>query len=156
MRLKDAAAGALIAILGIAVAAYSRTFPPMPGQSVGPALFPAALGCGLALLGGTLVFSRRAERAAPWVVFDEWTGTRSAVFRFALVVAALVFYAGAAERLGFFITGIIFLTVLLFAFGVPRRHIAPLAIGVPIAIHYAFYTLLRVPLPWGLLERFAW
>jgi hypothetical protein len=23
-------------------------------------------------------------------------------------------------------------------------------------IHYAFYTLLRVPLPWGVLEGIAW
>jgi putative tricarboxylic transport membrane protein len=27
---------------------------------------------------------------------------------------------------------------------------------VTLVIHYAFYSLLRVPLPWGVLERFAW
>jgi putative tricarboxylic transport membrane protein len=63
---------------------------------------------------------------------------------------------GGARSSGFFITAFIFLGTLCFAFGVPRKHIMPIAIGVPFVIHYAFYTLLRVPLPWGLLERLAW
>jgi putative tricarboxylic transport membrane protein len=39
---------------------------------------------------------------------------------------------------------------------VPRLRIVPLALIVTFAIHYAFYTLLRVPLPWGVLEGIAW
>lgn len=156
MRFTDAASGALVAILGIAVAAYSRTFPPMPGQRVGPSLFPAAIGFGLAALGIALIFSRGRDREAPWVAFDVWMGTRSAVLKFALVIAILAFYVAALERLGFFITAFMFLGVLCFAFGVPRKHIIPISLGVPFVIHYAFYSLLHVPLPWGLLERIAW
>jgi hypothetical protein len=29
-----------------------------------------------------------------------------------------------------------------------------MAVAAPVAIHFAFYSLLRVPLPWGVLERF--
>jgi hypothetical protein len=29
------------------------------------------------------------------------------------------------------------------------------AVVAPILIHLAFYKLLRIPLPWGVLERFA-
>jgi putative tricarboxylic transport membrane protein len=32
----------------------------------------------------------------------------------------------------------------------------PLAIVVTLLIHYVFYKLLRVPLPWGLLQKVAW
>lgn len=156
MKLNDAVSGVLIAMFGIAVAAYSRTFPPMPGQNVGPSLFPTLIGCGLTIFGAALAFSRGRERGAPSIAFDEWVGTRAAVLKFALVVAVLWFYAAAVDRLGFFITGFIFLGVLLFAFGVPRKHIVPLSVAVTFVIHYGFYSLLRVPLPWGLLESIAW
>jgi putative tricarboxylic transport membrane protein len=36
------------------------------------------------------------------------------------------------------------------------RWIVPLAVVVTLAIHYAFYKLLRVPLPWGWLEPLGW
>jgi putative tricarboxylic transport membrane protein len=34
--------------------------------------------------------------------------------------------------------------------------VVPLAVVVTLIIHYAFYKLLRVPLPWGLLQGVAW
>ena len=42
-------------------------------------------------------------------------------------------------------------------FGVrPRVRSLPLALVVTLVIHYAFYKLLRVPLPWGVLQGIAW
>jgi putative tricarboxylic transport membrane protein len=32
----------------------------------------------------------------------------------------------------------------------------PIALIMTLAIHYAFYKLLRVPLPWGVLMPIAW
>ncbi len=78
------------------------------------------------------------------------------VGNFAVVVGSLLFYALVVDRLGFFITSIVFLGVLFLAFGVSRRRIVPLALAVTLVIHYGFYTLLRVPLPWGVLEGIAW
>jgi putative tricarboxylic transport membrane protein len=37
-----------------------------------------------------------------------------------------------------------------------HRWLAPLALVIVLVIHYSFYTLLGVPLPWGLLEPLAW
>jgi putative tricarboxylic transport membrane protein len=156
MRLNDAATGGIVAVLGIAVVAYSWTFPPMPGQTIGPSLFPAVIGYGLLALGAALVLSRGRDRDAPWVALDDWMGTRSAVAKFSVVIAILIFYVAALDRLGFFLTSFVFVGVLCFAFGVPRKQIIPISLGVPVVIHYAFYSLLRVPLPWGLLERIAW
>jgi putative tricarboxylic transport membrane protein len=78
------------------------------------------------------------------------------VVNFALVFAVLLFYALVLHRLGFFITALLFLIVLFVAFGVNRTWILPVSIVVVLLIHYAFYTLLRVPLPWGVLEGLAW
>jgi len=95
-------------------------------------------------------------RGGSWVVLDDWMRRPRMGLNFVLVVADLVFYALAVDRLGFFITGFLFLCVLFLAFGVARKWIVPVAGAVTLLIHYGFYSLLRVPLPWGLLEGIAW
>ena len=62
----------------------------------------------------------------------------------------------ALTSVGFFITAFVFLGGLFLLFGVSRRWIVPLAVVVTFALHVAFYTVLRVPLPWGWLEGMAW
>jgi len=62
----------------------------------------------------------------------------------------------AADALGFVLTGTACLGALFLKFGVkPVRAIA-IAVVATLVIHTLFYKLLRVPLPWGVLERFAW
>ena len=48
------------------------------------------------------------------------------------------------------------LLALFIAYGVRPMTAIIVAIGVTFVIHYAFYKLLRVPLPWGVLTRFAY
>ena len=67
-----------------------------------------------------------------------------------------MFYVLLVDRLGFIPTGIIYLAVLFAAFGVRAVWILPVAIVLTLAIHTAFYKLLKVPLPWGLLQGFVW
>jgi putative tricarboxylic transport membrane protein len=78
------------------------------------------------------------------------------LLHFALVVGDVLFYALVVDRLGFLITAFVFLSVLFLAFEVERKWIAPIAVVVTLGIHYGFYTLLRVPLPWGVLGGIAW
>lgn len=156
MRFSDRAAGLVAVILGVAVAAYARTFPPAPGQIVGPSLFPFAIGAGLAVLGALLMLGGGAARRGPWIELEPWVRRPRMAAHFVLVVADLLFYALAVDRLGFLITAFVFLAVLFLAFGVRRRWIVPAAAVASLLIHFGFYTLLRVPLPWGVLGRFAW
>jgi putative tricarboxylic transport membrane protein len=153
MKIGDAVSGLLAALLGAAVVIEARTFPPMPGQPVGPSLFPLLIGAWLIVSGAALIFATlrtrvgRAEVPLP---------ARHATLNLALVLAGLLFYALAVNRLGFLVTGTVFLSLLFLVFGIRRARILPLAIVVTLAVHYAFYTLLRVPLPWGVLEGIAW
>lgn len=156
MKLHDTLCGLLILLFGIAVVAYAQTFPPMPGQNIGPSLFPTLIGSGFVLFALGLMMSGARERGAPWVELDDWLRRPRMGLNFVLVIADLVFYALAVDRLGFFITGFLFLCVLFVAFGVARKWIVPVAVAVTLFIHYGFYSLLRVPLPWGLLEGIAW
>lgn len=155
MKLNHTLTGLLVLVVGLAVIFQASTFPSAAGQTIGPGFFPAIAGAGFVVCGLALMISGRRSGAA-WLEPGEWTRRPRLVFNFLLVFADLVFYAFAVSRLGFFITAVIFLGVLMWAFAVPRLRIVPLALVVTLVIHYAFYTLLRVPLPWGVLEGIAW
>ena len=155
MKLNPTLSGLLVLIVGLAVVVHARSFSSATGQSIGPAFFPSLVGAGLILCGLALIVSGRGRRE-PWIEAGEWVRRPRMVFNLLLVFADLVFYAVAVTSLGFFITAVVFLSVLMIAFKVPPTRIVPLALAVTLIIHYAFYTLLRVPLPWGVLEGVAW
>jgi len=155
MRLHDTFTGLLLALLGVGVAGQASTFPPAPGHGPGAGAFPLVLGLGLAGCGVVLAIAGRREAGA-WLAFDEGTRRFASVRNAALVPLALLAYALVVETAGFFLTSFVLLGGLFLTFGVRRRWIAPLAAGVTLALHGAFYSVLRVPLPWGWLEGIAW
>ena len=148
-------AGILVALLGMAASAMAWNFPAMPGQRIGPTLFPLLIGLGLVGTGARLLLSRPIGQAAHVEWHDDLKRPRMLV-NLAAVVFGLVLYAVVVGALGFFVTSTLFLALLFTAFGVPVRWMAVLAVIVPIVLHYMFYTGLRVPLPWGVLEGMAW
>jgi putative tricarboxylic transport membrane protein len=156
MRLSDTFAGLLIMLLGIAIVVHAMTFPPVPGQAIGPSAFPTMIGISLTVLGAILGYTGPRTRRASWVELEEWIRRPRMVLNFGLVIASLLFYSFAVDRLGFFITAFVFLSALFVAFGVRRIWIAPVALAATVVIHFGFYTVLRVPLPWGVLEAIAW
>ena len=74
---------------------------------------------------------------------------------FLAVIGAVAFYILLADRVGFLIVGPAILFVLFLLFGVRPPRAAVVAIVATLVIWYAFYKLLRVPLPWGVLTRYA-
>ncbi|MCC6869446.1 MAG: tripartite tricarboxylate transporter TctB family protein [Burkholderiales bacterium] len=160
MKLNDAVWGALLLLFGIVVLVHVQSFPQMPGQHVGPALFPGIVAAGLAACGALLVLkglaTRRAAGGAEWASFAPWTRDGHYVLALLLTIGVNVFYIYFADRLGFIVTGVVYLAVLFWVFGVDRRWLLPIAIVVTLVIHYAFYKLLKVPLPWGILQGFTY
>lgn len=161
MKLNDAVWGVLLMLFGAAILLHVRHFPLIAGQNVGPALFPGLIAAGLAVCGALLVATGVAVRRsggerARWFELDRWTGSRRHVLAFALVVGVNVFYIALVDQLGFIVTGTLYLVALFAVFGVRARSILPLALVLTLVIHIAFYKLLRVPLPWGLLQGIAW
>ena len=162
MKLNDAVWGALLLLFGAIVLVHVQSFPKIPGQQVGPALFPGILAAGLAICGALLVLKGLAVRRqagsedAAWIAFAPWVRQGRYATAFLLTIGVNVFYILAVGRLGFILVGTIYLAVLFWIFGVQRKWIVPVAIVVTLGIHYAFYKLLKVPLPWGLLQGVAW
>ena len=156
MKFNDAVFGAILVVLGLAVVVHVQAFPRIPGQQVGPALFPGLVAAGLAACGIILiVYGLRHRSAQPWFVAEAWTRSTRHVVAFLAVAGAIVFYIALADVLGFLIVGPAILFVLFLLFGVRPPRAALVAVVATVVIWYAFYKLLRVPLPWGVLTRYA-
>ncbi|MDP3797437.1 MAG: tripartite tricarboxylate transporter TctB family protein [Polaromonas sp.] len=157
MKLNDAIFGLVLALLGAVVLFTVQSFPKIPGQQVGPALFPGLIAAGLCL-GGVVLMVRgwRVRAEAPWVRFEGWVQSPRHVLGFAVLVASVVFYMLAADKLGFLLTATLILTAMFYVLRVPLAKSVLIAIIASLLIHFAFYKLLRVPLPWGLLVNHAW
>ena len=146
--------GAALAALGGVVLWHIQGFPAMPGQKFGPAWFPGLIAVGL-ILCGALLAVQGVRGGASLVVPPTWLRSTRATLGVASVVAGLLFYVVAADKLGFYITALLILVVWMRVLGASWRMTVPVAVIATVAIHLSFYKLLRIPLPWGLLERYA-
>ena len=161
MKFNDAVWGVLLALLGAAILWHVQGFPRIPGQNVGPGLFPGALAvallaCGAILIASGLTARRAAGAATPWAVAPDWLRSPRHVLAFAVLAASNVFYLLAVDALGFLLTAFVSLAALMWVLRVRTVLLVPVAVIMALAIHYAFYKLLRVPLPWGVLQGIAW
>jgi putative tricarboxylic transport membrane protein len=151
MRLNDSILGALLALLGAVVLWHVQSFPVIPGQKFGAALFPGVISGGL-LVCGVLLSLRGIRNGGPLLALDTWARDPLTLVRFLAVPAGVLFYVLTSNTLGFHIAASLAMLGWLLVFGLRFVVAVPLAIVFPALMHLAFYKLLRVPLPWGLLQ----
>ena len=157
MRINDAILGAVLLAFSLVVGLYARTFPAIPGQEYGASVFPTwisiALGlCSIVLIAGGM--RQWAETGA--VSLEPWARSGHHLRALVITIALVVFYILASTPLGFIPTAFISLAILFVVLGVKPLLVPVLAAGVTMVMHYGFYSLLRVPLPWGVLTPWAW
>jgi putative tricarboxylic transport membrane protein len=156
MKISDAVFGAVFLLVGIVVVIHVQGFPRIPGQQVGPGLFPGLIATGLAACGVLLMVSGYRKRAAePWYETAEWMRSGRHFVAFAAIVGGVVAYVFLANAVGFLIVSPLLLWMWFTVLGVPRRRAVIVAVVAALVIWYAFYKLLRVPLPWGFLTGVA-
>lgn len=158
MRISDRYSGLFLVALG-SVAAYAGSrLPPVPGQQVGPNVFPLVVGVGMAICGLMIALgvgrkfeveaeaelAEHADLAAQPAKAGRFTGLMAL-----LPPALLVFYVVASEKLGFIPTAFVLVLAMAMALGARLRLALPLALVVPVVVHFLFAKLLRVPLPIG-------
>lgn len=175
MKRNDIPIGAGLLVLSLLILWHVSSFPPSPGQPYNAALFPgiAAGGLGLAAIalivigirkrsdeGSVPDAAREAEleklAASPDMEVLQTAKVPSRILAIILTAGAILFYLAVANFLGFIITGTIILAVLMWSYGVAFKVLVPVAIIAAVVIHLAFYKLLSVPLPWGVLQPLAW
>jgi putative tricarboxylic transport membrane protein len=155
MRIGNAILGALIALLGAVVFWHVQGFPNIPGQKFGASLFPSVISAGMVICGGLLAMRgiREAARGGRLLVIDDWARDPVVVLRFVSVPAGILFYVLTSNFLGFHIAASLAMLGWLLLFGLKPLPAVAMAVVFPALMHLAFYKLLRVPLPWGLLEK---
>ena len=160
MKFNDAVIGIFFILFGGLLFYVTRNFPPMPGQAYGPDLFPRLIGAGMVFAGALLTVKGLRDRreGGDWAVPLDWTRSPRAISNFLLIVAVLVFYVLASERLGFLITGFLSLAAMLLWLRGFRTWASSgaIALASTLVIQFFFGQLLRVPLPWGVLQAYAW
>ena len=157
MKFNDAVFGLILLVLGAAVLAVVQGYPKIPGQQVGPALFPGLIATGLCVCGALLLLKGWRERVTVrWFHFDDWIRSPRHLLAFAITLLGVVFYILVSERLGFVLTSVLVLVALMWSLRVSAGRSVVIAVIATLLIHAAFYKLLRVPLPWGVLTPYAW
>jgi len=159
VKVNDALSGVLFVGLAGLIFFLTRSITLMPGQDYGGDFFPRSIAVIMALLGCSLIYTGIRDREGQaWATPLEWMRSPKHASNFALVVAALIFYIWVSDDLGFAITAFITLFALLvwlrgLAFWFSSAVISLLSM---LAIQQFFGQLLRVPLPWGVLQAYSW
>jgi putative tricarboxylic transport membrane protein len=172
MKVSDRITGLLLVILGGFAYWGGSLLPPVPGQQVGPDVFPMVIGAGLVVCGVLIALGigrtfEEDEKVVTSITGEVTDAEASATVqsRIATLVnggwkvlvppTALFFYYFASERLGFWITASVMILALARSQGAKWKSTILLALLAPAFVHLVFYKLLRVPLPFGIL-KFPW
>lgn len=147
MRLHDKLLGLLCVGLGALLFALTLHFPAMPGQKVGPSLFPRLIGVGLVLCGLVIAWQAR-HRPGPWAVVSDSLRGRGAA-GFVVMLGAVLLYQLTAERVGFVPAATVVVALVAQWLGVRAWRAWALGIGSALVLQWFFGTLMRVPLPRG-------
>ncbi len=126
----------------------------MPGQKFGAALFPGLVAAGLGAC-GVLLIAAGMRQSAPLVVFPDWLRRARPRAGVVAVLVGLLLYILLADKLGFHLVGAFLLVAWMRVLGAAWISAIPLGLIGTLVIHLAFYQALRVPLPWGVFERWA-
>ena len=157
MKLNDAVFGLLLTLLGAAVLIGVQGYPRIPGQPVGPALFPGLIAAGLCVCGLLLIARGWRHRAQQgWLAWDDWVRSPRHVMALLVLLGSVVFYMAAADVLGFLLTSFLILMALFLVLRVRVPVALAVAVVATLLVHTGFYKLLKVPLPWGLLTGVSW
>ena len=136
-------------LLGLAMLAMAL---PMEGPrhiAYGPGVFPSAIAV-LMILGGLVVAFRREPKDQP-----AEPASRRRIAAFVLFAAAPLVFALILPMLGFLIAAPPLIAVLVVVSG--GRWPTAIATGLAstVLLQFIFQQVMRVPLPWGLLEPYA-
>ncbi|MBJ3774137.1 tripartite tricarboxylate transporter TctB family protein [Acuticoccus mangrovi] len=160
MQIDDRLLGLLLVAFGVAVFLVAQTFPMMAGLAYGPDFFPSIAAVGMIVCGALIAVSGvvRARAVTPPAAAAPPPAARfgAGLARPAILCLVVIAFAVLLGPLGFHIAALLAVGAAALTFGAHPLTAATLAVVASIAVHAVFYSLLRVPLPWGVLTPYAW
>lgn len=161
MKVSDLVTGLVLLAAAVAIFAYARSFPTIPGQPYGAGAFPTVVALGLGAFSALLAWRgyqarRRGGRRERLVALADWTRTPGTGANFLLALVLVLVYVILSDRIGFVPLSIAILLVLFWRTGVRPATGVVVAVVMSLVIQVAFADFLRVPLPRGILDRVLW
>jgi len=155
---RDFVVGAVLIALAIAMIWGAQGFPRIRAMPYGPDLFPKIIAGGLIVSAlGIILEGIRDIRSGR---IDDSAGrdriTTLAALSFLGIVALVAGFALLLPVLGFHVAAALVLLCAVRIFGGNWVLAGIMALSAPVVLHYIFYSLMRVVLPWGVLAPYAW
>jgi putative tricarboxylic transport membrane protein len=156
VRFNDFVTGATMIVAALFVIAMTLSFPAFPGQNYGPAVFPRLLASLLILCGALLMIRGFAAWRAgePLATLPEWARDPANVVSALLVLASALAYIFVLDAVGFVPLTVVVLIVLFLWFRVKVPVAVVTALVAAFGVNWFFASLMRVPLPRGLMDWF--
>lgn len=152
MRLNDTILGVLILVFGLAIVIASLELPDMPGQEVGPDLFPTIIGAGFILCGAFMAWRARKDwRGQALVSFEAWRGGSRKIVAVVWLIGGMVVYIAVFDWAGFILLSMVYTGGLMFILGVRPLPAVFWSLGLTLFVYELFTRMLYVPLPGGFL-----
>ncbi len=155
MRINDAVFGVLFVILAICVFVYSGTFTAAKGVGFGPDLFPRIIAVLMGAGGAMQIISGlRPAGRQPFIQLADWARKPRSYTLLAAVAGSMLFYILASGALGFLLSTFVMMSGLLLVTRGRGSLVSSLvtAVIVSVTIYLIFVQMLRVPLPYGVIE----
>ena len=149
MQLNDRLIGALAICGGIAVISGTLGIRELPGQQFGSAFFPRIIGAALILAGLAMLPRASIE---PWLRRPDILRGRAGL-QVAAALIAVIAWTLVAPQIGFIPTTTLLIWALVLMAGGRIIPAAGTALGMALLLYIVFGLLLRVPLPFGPIER---
>lgn len=168
MRIDDRIVGLVLIAFGAAVFWIARSFPLMAGLPYGPGFFPSIAAVGLMVCGAAIALAgfRPAPAASdgpvePATAAEAMDGRMDGdaphrLGRPLIIVAIVLGFGLGLDPLGFHLAGFFAVLAAALVFGARPPTAVVLAVLAAFGFHAVFYSMLRVPLPWGVLTPYAW
>jgi len=155
MRFNDKIMSLVLIALAVFIFTNARTLPALPGQPVGPALFPMTISVLLAIV-SIAIFARsaaqRSDKKSHWITIGHRPDFRT-LLSVVLIPVTIIFYIMVADETGFIAASVIILSVMMLAYGVGLWASLAIAILMSVICFLLFRMALFVPLPEGFLDQ---
>jgi putative tricarboxylic transport membrane protein len=153
LRVSDLVSGLAVASLGALIVLQAQTFPSVGASPISPSFYPGLIGTVLMACGAALAITSLVKGGAmPLGVMPDWLRRPGNILAVLSIPAAIVAYGTMSPSLGFLAASALVMLGLLLCFQVKLLWSVAIAIALPTMLHVVFVVLMRVPLPFGLIE----
>ena len=157
MKISDRLIGCFLLLLAGGILLQARSFPVIPGQSIGSGLLPTIVALGIAVCAITLIAkdvlnAERMKLIAP----GDWITDPRRIIRVGIVLLGTASFLPLLDVIGFPVLSISLLLAFLISLRVNLLTAVLLSVIASLAIHSLFSKVFLVPLPWGILQSIAW